>query len=350
MGDWARVAAIAALSFLCCAKFGLAQTVPGTHWQQLQAPADAGWSADKLQEAKTYAEKIGSTSVLIVQHGVIVAAWGDVTVPSNLHSARKSLLNSLIGIAVGEHKIDLDATLAQLDVDDLPPALSEAEKQAKVRDLLEARSGVYHQAAYETEGMKEKRPERGSHVPGSFWYYNNWDFNVLGAIYEKAEGARIFDAFDAKIARPIGMEDFSAKQGHYVTSPVTKYPAYLFDVSARDLARFALLFLHGGNWNGNQIVPKTWVTASTQPYSDTSSGGYGYLWWTGDSASGATASIPFPPGSFWAEGHLGQYAVAVPSRDLVIVNRVDSRLTKQSVSKHQAAHLVKLIFAAAPTN
>jgi len=345
-----RLAIVTVLSYVLCLAPGVAQTFPGTHWQQLQAPEAAGWSVDKLAEAKAYAEKISSTSVLIVQHGIIVVAWGDVTHPSNLHSARKSLLNSLIGIAVAEHKIDLDATMAKLGIDDMPPVLTEAEKQAKVRDLLEARSGVYHLAAYETEGMKEKRPERGSHPAGSFWYYNNWDFNVLGAIYEKAEGTAIFDAFDAKIAQPIGMEDFSPRQGRYVTSKDSKYPAYLFDVSARDLARFALLFSRGGRWNGAQVIPQDWVSASTRPYSDTSSGGYGYLWWTADSASGTRAAIPFPPGSFWAEGHLGQYAVVVPSRDLIVVNRVDSRLTKRSISKRDIAHLVHLVFDAAPVN
>jgi CubicO group peptidase (beta-lactamase class C family) len=224
------------------------------------------------------------------------------------------------------------------------------EKQATVRELLEARSGVYHLAAYETRGMQEKRPERGSHAPGTFWYYNNWDFNALGAIYEHATGHGIFDAFYEKIAKPIGMQDFQPSDGRYIHSDDSRFPAYVFDLSARDFARFALLYLHGGRWNGVQVVPEEWVKASTHPYSDTPSGGYGYLWWTGDSASGERADILFPKGSFWAEGHLGQYAVVVPSRDLIVVSRLDSRLTKRSVSKRQIAHLVRLVVEAAPAN
>ena len=85
----------------------------------------------------------------------------------------------------------------------------------------------------------------------------------------------------------------------------TLYPAYPINMSARDLARFALLYLHHGRWRDRQIVPAAWVQASLRPYSDTPSGGYGYLWWTADSAtSGRTPEIRFPPGSFWAEGHL----------------------------------------------
>ena len=98
------------------------------------------------------------------------------------------------------------------------------------------------------------------------------------------------------------------------------------------------------------MVPEDWVKASTRPYSDAPSGGYGYLWWTGDSASGNPQSIVFPRGSFWAEGHLGQYAVVVPSRDLIIVNRLDSKMTKHKVSKRQVARLVQLVISAAPPN
>ncbi len=329
---------------------GQSNSVPGAEWQQLASPEQAGWSAEKLEKVRAYVDEIGSTSAMIVQHGVIVAAWGDVAHRSNLHSARKSLLNALIGIAVAQGKINLDDTLAKLGIDDKPPSLTDVEKLATVRELLEARSGIYHVAAYETNGMEEQRPERGSHAPGEFWYYNNWDFNTLGYIYEQAAGQKIFDAFYQQIAQPIGMQDFRARDGHYITIEDSRFAAYVFDMSARDFARFALLYLHGGRWNNVQVVPEDWVKASTRPYSDAPSGGYGYLWWTGDSASGNPQSIVFPRGSFWAEGHLGQYAVVVPSRELLIVNRLDGKMTKRKVSKRQIAHLVQLAIAAAPAN
>jgi CubicO group peptidase (beta-lactamase class C family) len=327
-----------------------AGSVPGVEWQQLASPERARWSAKKLGKIHEYVEEMGSTSALIVQHGVVVAAWGDVAHKSNLHSCRKSLLNALIGIAVAGGKINLNDTLEKLGIDDKKPSLTEAEKQATVHDLLEARSGVYHPAAYETKGMAEQRPPRGSHAPGTFWYYNNWDFNTLGYIYEQATGTKIFDAFYREIAEPIGMQDFTPRDGHYVTSPDSRFPAYLFDMSARDFARFALLYLHGGRWNNTQVVPEDWVKTSTRPYSDSESGGYGYLWWTGDSASGAPQRISFPRGSFWAEGHLGQYAVVVPSLDLIMVNRLDGEMTKLEIHKRQISRLVEMVVAAAPAS
>jgi CubicO group peptidase (beta-lactamase class C family) len=96
------------------------------------------------------------------------------------------------------------------------------------------------------------------------------------------------------------------------------------------------------------VVPEDWVKASTTPYSDTESGGYGYLWWTGDSASGTPQRISFPKRSFWAEGHLGQYAVVVPSLDLIVVNRLDGEMTKREIQKRQIARLVEMVVAAAP--
>jgi CubicO group peptidase (beta-lactamase class C family) len=323
---------------------------PGAEWKQLASPTQAGWSKDRLKKVDNYVKEIGSTSVMIVQHGVVVAAWGDIARRSNLHSCRKSLLSSLIGIAVSEHRINLDDTLEKLGIDDKSPSLTPVEKQATVRELLEARSGVYHPTAYETKGMAESKPPRGSHAPGTFWYYNNWDFNALGHIYEQATSSKIFEAFEREIGRPIGMEDFRAKDGRYIEGEDTRFPAYIFEMSARDFARFGLLYLHGGKWNGTQVVPEDWVKASTHPYSDAPSGGYGYLWWTADSASGGRQEISFPAGSFWAEGHLGQYAVVVPSLDLVIVNRVDESLTKRTVHKKEIARLVQIVVAAAPAN
>jgi CubicO group peptidase (beta-lactamase class C family) len=325
-------------------------TFPGAEWNQLKSAEQSGWSPQKLGGIKEYIEQIGSTSAMIVQHGVVVAAWGDVEHKSNLHSCRKSLLNSLIGIAVAEGKINPDDTLEKLGIDDNKPSLTVEEKQATVRDLLEARSGVYHPTVYETKGMEEDKPPRGSHAPGTFWYYNNWDFNTLGFIYEKATDEKIFESFYRRIAQPIGMQDFKARDGEYIRSGDSRFPAYVFDMSARDFARFGLLFLHGGNWNGVQIVPADWVKASTHPYSDTESGGYGYLWWTGDSASGREQKIVFPKGSFWAEGHLGQYAVVVPSLDLIVVNRVDEQMTKRTVHKREMAQLVRMVVDATPRN
>ena len=174
---------------------------PAIEWEAMP-PSQSGWSEQKLSVAQNWSRDISSTAVVVVQHGAIVASWGDTSVDVLLSSARKSLLSALIGMAVAGDQIRLNATMAQLGIDDDPPPLTSAEKQATVRDLLEAWSGIYHPANYETLGMAAKRPARGSHAPGTFWYYNNWDFNALGAIYEHATGTSVFAAFAREIAAP----------------------------------------------------------------------------------------------------------------------------------------------------
>jgi len=83
---------------------------------------------------------------------------------------RKSLMSAPFGIYVAEGKIDLSSTLKELGIDDLTP-LTEVEKTATVKDLLSARSGMYIEAAGEAPSTKAVRPARGSHAPGTFWYY-----------------------------------------------------------------------------------------------------------------------------------------------------------------------------------
>jgi CubicO group peptidase (beta-lactamase class C family) len=330
----------------CNAPAGAEGGFPGAEWQHI-APSEAGWSEAALAEARAFSAEIRSSAVFIVQHGKVVAEWGDTAKPMELASVRKSLLSALIGIAVADHLINLDSTLGELGIDDNPPSLTEVEKGATVHELLEARSGVYHSALYETPGMAKGRPPRGSHAPGTFWYYNNWDFNVLGTIYEHATGIGIFDALDQKIARPIGMQEYRPQDGSYVRGKASIYPAYPIRMSARDLARFALLYLNKGNWAGRQIVPQDWVSESTRAYSRSPYGpGYGYLWWT-DFLDGAIApTVKLPEGSYMAQGAGGQYALVMPALDLVVVHRVDRDLPYVEPPSRDIARLLWLILKA----
>jgi CubicO group peptidase (beta-lactamase class C family) len=308
----------------------IAENFPGAEFETT-TPEAAGWSAGKLAEAKSWSQQFAPTAaVMIIQHGRIVAQWGDTAIKSNLHSIRKSLLSALIGIAVDEHKIDLGATIGSLGIDDNEPGLTVEEKTATVADLLKARSGIYHAALYETPGMAKRRPPRGSHAPGTFWYYNNWDFNALGTIYEHTTGSSIFTAFQSRIAAPIGMQDYQPGDGEYFRGGDSDHPAYPIRMSARDLARFALLYLHEGRWKDRQIVPDAWVRDSTQAYSQAFSElgpglGYAYLWWTGFlSEIDDAPAVKVPPNTFEAMGAEGQYAFVIPAYDLVVIHRVNS--------------------------
>lgn len=132
--------------------------------------------------------------------GRIIVEVGDVSRPIDVHSMRKSILSALVGLAHDRGEIDLDTTLCELDIDDTP-TLSDEERSATITDLLTARSGVHLPVA---DRGTLGRPPRGSHPPGTFWCYNNWDFNVLGYIYERITGRSVFVAFEHALARGHG--------------------------------------------------------------------------------------------------------------------------------------------------
>jgi len=245
-------------------------------------PEDVGYSSQKLEEAKQFAEQSGFDAVMALYDGKILFSWGSVSQNYYTHSIRKPLLSALYGIHVYQGNINLDVTMEDLNIDDIPPSLTNEEKQATVRDLIKSRSGIYHEAAAEAPIMIQMRPPRGSHPPGTFYYYNNWDFNVAGVIFEQETGTKIFEEFKRRIADPIGMQDFRVENCYYQYEfEKSMHPAYPFRISARDMARFGALFQNNGIWKGQQIIPGGWIDESTSVYSfgDSLLGvGYGYMW------------------------------------------------------------------------
>jgi CubicO group peptidase (beta-lactamase class C family) len=157
-----------------------AQTFPGETWAYFAKPEDAGFSAAKLEVARAFGDQIQTAALTLVVDGKVVYEWGEVRKKFQTHSIRKSFLSAMYGNYVKAGVIDLDKTLAELDVNDVPP-LTEDELQATVRDCLKARSGIYHSALYESENMKALKPERHTQAAGAHWYYNNFDFNVAGS-------------------------------------------------------------------------------------------------------------------------------------------------------------------------
>ena len=207
-----------------------------------------------------------------------------------------------------------------------PPFLPMKKSRQQSGILMKSRSGVYHEAAAETQEIKDQRPERGSHVPGTYFYYNNWDFNALGTIFEQKTGTKIFEEFKRRIADPIGMEDFRVEDCYYqYEQNLSIHPAYSFRMSARDMARFGALYQKNGVWKGEQIVPSDWISESTSTFSilDSTLGiGYGYLWYTFPESSALAQSIG--ASGFYHTG-LGVHVVTIlPERKLVIVERYDT--------------------------
>lgn len=300
-------------------------------------PEQAGYSTSGLESLRRLLAESGSESLLLLHEGKVFFEWGDIRQKRLVHSIRKPLLHALIGVELANGCLDLDKTVGEYGIDERAPGLTETEKSATLRQLLQSRSGVYHPADAETEGMAAQRPARSSHAPGEFFYYNNWDFNVAGAIYEQCAGRRIHEAFLADIARPLGMLDYRARiyawpdDGTPIAPDAdgfrsldvgqSRYGAYHFRLSAHDLALFGQLYLDHGRWQGRQLLPSEWIDDSTRPISILNADyglAYGQLW---------DVLVPDPDdrrASFYHTG-LGVHMLGVyPDLGLVMVHRVNT--------------------------
>jgi CubicO group peptidase (beta-lactamase class C family) len=293
-------------------------------------PESAGYSSPRLEALRAYLKTLDTSAMMVVRGGQVVFEYGDPATVSYLASCRKSILAMLYGKYVENGKIDLNKTLADLDMDDIG-GLQPIEKQATVEHLIAARSGVFHPASNAGD-LLASAPPRGSQRPGTYQLYSNWDFNAAGAAFEKMTGLDIYDALEADLAKPISMQDFDRAK-HRKDGNLTKsrYPAYHMHLSTRDMSRVGYLMLRNGNWNGRQLVPRDWIRRitslvtpmydmnppSARGYATGQLWGYGYMWWVWDDHR---REGPFA-GAYTARGALGQYITVLPTMDTVIAHK-----------------------------
>ena len=333
--------AVACLFFtLMIATAGLATAdtrVPDAAWMRFADVGQAGFDADKLEAARELWETLPSSAFMVIADGAVVASWGDVDRRFMCHSVRKSFLSALYGIYWDRGEMDLNKTLFDLGIDDTPDPLLDSERQARILDLLKARSGIFHPAAY--AGRTDSAP-RGSKGAGRYFAYNNWDFNTLATILMEETGDDVFEAFDRSFAQPLHMEDWRVSDGYYhLERDKSRYPAYPFRMSARDAARFGLLFAREGLWGNQRVLSKQWVRRSSAMYSiDSEQMGYGFMWWI-------LRQSPFEDhGMYTALGVGNQMIAVLPESDLVIVNRANTYLGERTPTQ-DLLNLVSQILA-----
>ena len=310
---------------------------PDNTWEFVKDPYAQGWDTAKLNKLKQFIiDSANTTGMMVVQYGKVIFSYGDIQELSYIASCRKSVLSILYGPFVENGKINLNETLEQLNIDD-NGGLLPIEKKATIQNLLTARSGIYHAANYSGDEFAIA-PKRGTVLPGSFFLYNNWDFNLAGYLFEKLTGIGIYDAVDSMLARPLKMEDWSRKIQHKdADTSKSKYPAYPMWFSTRDMARIGYLMLRNGQWGDKQIVSTKWVRTITTPVTSFKEAneykaayylngayfryfGYGYLWWVWD----APKNKGVYEGAYTAQGNFGQYITILPALDLVIAHKTKS--------------------------
>ena len=273
-------------------------------------------------------------AIVVVHDGRVIAeryATGiGVDTPLLSHSLAKSVTNALVGILVRQGKLSLDRTLA-------PPAWSGAA--VNVDQLLRMTSGLpldegagpgLAQQMWFTEpdgdAFAEKTPLAAE--PGRKWAYGNLGYAVLSRLVRDAAGGTprsVAEFAERELFAPLGMMR-ALLEFDGAGSPMG---SNAFFASARDWARFGLLYLNDGVANGRRILPEGWVGDATRRTLDT---GYGAGFWLDVTDApmevwpGAHWGMPgAPQDAYFGRGYLGQYIVVVPSEHLVVVRMGVSR-------------------------
>lgn len=244
-------------------------------------------------------------------------------------SMTKSVGNALVGALVQQGRLNLDASGL------FPEWLGDddARRVITLRHLMWMSDGLAHDESYAPSGGATKllfgaadiaataaaTPLR--HAPGGTWYYSSAAANLIAQVVRDSVGGTLEDylSFPRRtLFDPIGMRSAVIEPdatGLFVTS------SFMY-ATARDWARFGLLYLRDGVWAGERILPEGWVAYSTTPAPAAPLGEYGAQWWLNAGAPDDSTRRPFPelPRELYrAAGFEGQTIAIVPSRDLVVV-------------------------------
>jgi CubicO group peptidase (beta-lactamase class C family) len=166
--------------------------------------------------------------------------------------------------------------------------------------------------------------------PGTAWYYNGGNTNLLGEVIRQATGQRM-DAFaEKRLFAPLGIVDY---EWDFI-NPDMIHASGNLRLRPRDMAKFGYLYLNGGVWNGEQIVSRAWVEASTRAHAVPRwANGYGYQWWLRTYHSSSEAVD-----AYYAAGWGGQEIIVFPDLDMVLVftggNYVDESPVDEIVTRY----------------
>jgi len=290
--------------------------------------------------AREELEKFESLAFLVFKKDSILyeeywneGAKGSIT---NSFSMAKTFVSVLVGIAIGEGKIK---SVDQSVGDFLPEFKNGENAKLKVKHLLTMSSGIdfdedyispfaypakaYYGSDIRTLTMKYKLTEE----PGKVFKYLSGNTELLAFVLEKATGKSISAYASEKLWIPLGASKSAFWSLDHKDGVEKAYCC--FNSNARDFARIGALYMHQGSFNGNQIVPADYVQQSIVPANlideeNKPNDRYGYSWWMLDYKGMHI---------YYARGILGQYVVAIPDKNILMV-RLGHKRSKEKINDH----------------
>jgi len=278
-------------------------------------------------------------SLVILRHGkVITEAWWNPYARDLKHvmfSVSKSFTSMGVGIAIGENKLKLDDKVISFFPESLPDSMSTYMQEMTVEDLLKMSTGMNADPLFTSRGStnwpKAFISSPVENQPGTVCKYNNMASFMLSAIVQKATGEKLADYLKPRLFAPLGITNFSWDE----TPEGYTFGAIGLKLQSGDMAKFGQMLLQKGKWNGQQIIPASWIEEATsfqiesQDPSNTRpkelndwAQGYGYQFWRGRN------------NSYRADGLGGQFIIVLPEKDAVVV------LTSSATDTQEEMNLV----------
>ena len=330
-----------------------------------QLPIDFS-SNGKTIDVQDFIDHSMTTGLMIIHKDTIILEnYTRGLTPETTHiswSMAKSFISGMIGIAIEEGKIK---SIQDQITDYLPQFKGTGYEGVTIKNALEMSSGVGFNEDYSDFNSDINRFGRyfalgqsfekfalslkNTRKPGTFNHYVSIDTQVLGMVLKKATGKSITQFMQNKIWNPIGMEDDAQ---WIIDEDGMELALGGLNATLRDYGKYGLLYLHEGNWFGNQIISQNWVKQSItmdgphlQPGINQFSSndlGYGLQWWIPQEADGA----------FLASGIYNQHIYIQPNRDLVIVKLSGNYhfKTNKDLEKSQHIDFFKSIVEQFPKN
>ncbi len=270
--------------------------------------------ADFLESSKTVAFLIIKNDTLLFEKYYI--GYEDSSLSLSF-SISKSIFSLLVGCAIDDGIIN---SVDQFVTDFVPELKDNGFEGATIRHLLQMTSGMeyrqfenpfgLHSHNYYTKNIEERLLKlKLKEAPGVRFEYKCGDTQLLGLILARALKTKTITAyFQEKIWEPIGMEFNGLWSTDHEGGLEKTYCG--ISARARDFAKFGRLFLRDGDWDGKQIVSRSWIQQSKKI--DTIQGSawnYQYQWWL----------VSRENRDYMAKGYLGQYLYINPEKQLIIL-------------------------------